>query len=411
MPRLNVLKPGLLTTIQDAGRRGFEDLGVMIGGWMDDYASFWANRLLGNDADAAALEITLMGPELVADGDGWLALAGAEMMATIDGEPWPSGTSRHVQDGQRIRLGASTTGARAYLAAAGGFIGQRVFGSTSTDLVGGFGGLAGRAIRVGDVITYTGGGAEVLCAPVATWISDQTIRVLPGARRDRLPGEMWRRLLSERFRVSARSNRVGIRLEGPALVDTSPKGDAISEGMAVGAIQAPPSGELLILTKERGSIGGYPTLAHVIVADWPILAQLRPGQEVSFVDVDQDQAREALMSRRRAATVPLTLAFGGRISQRADPIVSVRAPIWSTVYATPRPEAEPFAPVGAFVQAGQTLAVLEVMKQFYDLESPVSGRIQGVHFRDGETIEEGTLLFEIDPTRGEVDPDGFSRRY
>ncbi|NMP25185.1 biotin/lipoyl-binding protein [Sulfobacillus sp. DSM 109850] len=270
----------------------------------------------------------------------------------------------------------------------------------STDLVGGFGGLEGRALRPGDVVTYAGGKAEWLSAPTETLITDRQVRILPGARRDQLPAEMWMRLLSQRFQVSTRSNRVGIRLEGPPLADASLKGDAISEGMAVGSIQAPPSGELLVLTKGRGSIGGYPTLAHVIMADWPILAQLRPGQAVSFTEVDQDQARHALLERRRAAAAPLRPVSERITSLRtSDPTVPVSAPMWSTVYVSQQPGASPLAPIGAFVNAGQTLAVLEVMKQFYDLESPVSGRVKAVHFADGATVEEGTLLFEIDASQ------------
>ena len=398
MPRLKVVKPGLLTTIQDAGRRGFEHLGVMVGGWMDDCSSCWANRLVGNVQGTAVLEITLMGPELVAEGDGWLAWTGADFEVTVEGTPWPSGTSRYIRDGESIRFGVCKDGARAYLAAAGGFLGDEVLGSRSTDLIAGIGGMGGRQIAKGDVLSYAGGPAKWASALVGTMIRDKRLRILPGVRRDWLAAEAWDRLVGEAYRVNARSNRVGIRLDGPELAGRAPKGDAISEGMAIGAVQAPPSGELLVLTKSRGSIGGYPTLAHVITADWPVLAQLRPGEEVTFQEVDQEEAYRALSERRREMAQPLIPVSADHhiVSRLPGEIVRVLAPMWSTVYVSRAPGGCPLAPVGSVVEQGQVLAILEVMKQFYDLDSPAGGRVSAIHFTDGAMVHENTVLFEIE---------------
>jgi len=295
MPRIRVIKPGLQTTIQDGGRRGYEHLGVMIGGWLDDYAAKWANRLLGNDDEAALLEITLLGPELVAEDSGWAALAGADLGASLNGEAWLPGSNRAIHAGDRIRFGGMKRGARAYLAFAGGILAEEFLGSRSTDVVARFGGLGGRALKAGDVLEYSRNSAYPLMAPVDTCLLRPMIRVLPGVRVDRFPEGTLERMVSSSFRVSPRSDRVGMRLDGPAVTDEAMASDGISEGMAVGAIEVPPSGELLILLKSRGSIGGYPTLAHVIMADWPVLAQSKPGDAVRFCLVNLDEAQVALM--------------------------------------------------------------------------------------------------------------------
>lgn len=305
MPSIELTTSGLLTTIQDSGRKGQEHWGIMVGGWMDDYASCWANRLVGNGSDSAVLEMTLLGPDFTSEEEGWFAWTGANFAVTVNGHPWPSGTARLISSGSLVHFGSCTEGVRAYLAAAGGFVGERLYGSASTDLVAGFGGSRGRPLRSGDVVAYRGGDAGPWRAPVDTMIRSDQVRILPGARLDRMASDAWSRLVQNRYRVSPRSDRVGIRLTGPALSDAPQVGNGISEGMTIGAIQAPPSGELLLLAKSRGSIGGYPTIAHVITADWPIMAQLRPGQEIQLVPVDLETASLALAERRRAMELAL----------------------------------------------------------------------------------------------------------
>lgn len=298
MGAIRVLKPGLQTTIQDQGRRGYEHYGVMVGGWLDDYAASWANRLLENDENAPVLEVTIMGPEFVAETNGWASLAGADLGTTINGEPWRPGTSRELLTGDHVGFGRPHHGARAYLGFAGGIEGDVVLGSRSTDMVGRFGGRGGRPLAAGDILTYAGGVRQPAIAPVETCIVSDTVRVLPGARVDRFPAGALDRMTSAEFRASPRSNQVGLRLEGPPVTTVPSSGDGISEGMAIGSVEVSPSGELLVLLKSRGSIGGYPTLAHVITADWPILAQTRPGDIVKFTTVSFHDARVALAERR-----------------------------------------------------------------------------------------------------------------
>lgn len=294
MPRIRILKPGLLTSVQDAGRKGYEHLGIMVGGWMDDLAARWANRLVGNPPSAAVLEITVLGPSFEAKDPGWIALAGADLGAMVNGVPWNPGATRHVAPGDIVSFGRVVYGMRAYLGFAGGIQVDPVLGSRSTDLVSGFGGFQGRALKSGDELCYGGGPAELVSAPHATCRVSTELRVLPGVRIERLPTGSWEKFLEGTYRVDPRSNRVGIRLEGSHIWSQPMAGDHTSEAIAMGSVEVTPSGELLILMKSRGSIGGYPTVAHVIMADWPVLAQLSLGSEVSFVPTDEETARALL---------------------------------------------------------------------------------------------------------------------
>ncbi len=294
MSRISVIKPGLLTSVQDAGRPGYEHVGVMVGGWLDDFAARWANRLVGNAGEAAVLEVTILGPTLEALEPGWLALAGANLGAAINGKPWAPGSSRRVQSGDRVSFGRANDGARAYLAFAGGLHVEPVWGSRSTDLVAGFGGIAGRAVQAGDVLSYAGDPGKAVRAPVETCLVGPVLHVLPGVGLHRFPPGTWERLIGGHFRVGHQSNRVGMRLTGDTILEAPPAGDHVSEGMAIGSVEVPPSGELLVLMKSRGSIGGYPTVAHVIIADWPRLAQLTPGSAVQFAEISSEDARKRL---------------------------------------------------------------------------------------------------------------------
>ncbi len=214
MPRISVVKGGLQTTIQDAGRRGYEHLGIMVGGWLDDYAARWANRLLAQDS-LPLLEITLLGPELRALDAGWVSLAGANLTASINGMPWKPGTTWHLQAGDVVRFGTVRSGARAYLAASGGFFGEEILGSRSTDLVAGFGGSKGRVLKAGDTLEYGGGEAQWCRASVSTLVPTGVIRVLLGELDRGVSPDIIRRFLAGTFVVSSRSNRIGIRLDGP----------------------------------------------------------------------------------------------------------------------------------------------------------------------------------------------------
>lgn len=395
---ISVVRPGLLTTVQDAGRKGYEHLGVMVGGWLDDWAAAWANRLVGNPPDAALLEMTLLGPVLTVDEGGWAALAGANLGAAINGKAWLPGESRLLRAGDEIRFTGPKRGARAYLALAGELGAEKVFGSQSTDLVAKFGGIGGRALKAGDRLTVSGGAAnQAWAAPVDTLQLGPVIRVLPGVRVDRFPNGTLERLIGGQFRVSAHSDRVGLRLEGDQVTDAPMASASLSEGMAIGAIEVPPSGELLILLKSRGSIGGYPTLAHVIRADWPCLAQLKPGDTVEFRLVDLAEAEQAMKAGRALLSLPLRSA-DHRLSSASSSLpgtVWVRSPSWAVAYRGTHPGADPLVRVGDRVEEGQALAVLEVMKTFSDLVTPGAGTVIKVQLTDGQEVQEGDALVLI----------------
>lgn len=293
---VDVREPGLQTTVQDAGRPGQGRRGIAPGGAADRGAFRRANRLVGNEDDAAVLEIALVGPRLRfsgLDGERSIAISGADLAATLNGRRVRLETAVPVQDGDEVRFGARVAGARAYLAVAGGFAVPLVLGSRSTDLTAGFGGLEGRALRAGDVLTL---GDKRQESPPASPLPQVrplrsagavTVRFVAGPQADRFSlgafcGAVWR--------VSASSNRVGIRLEGPALRARGGT-DIISEGMTTGGIQITNEGKPIVMLPARATIGGYARIGTVIGADLDRLAQLAPGDGVRFQDVSVDEAR------------------------------------------------------------------------------------------------------------------------
>ena len=295
---LRVLKPGLFTTIQDLGRPGHGRWGVSPGGAMDPLALALANRLVGNSAQAAALEVTVLGPELVFDVEATFAVTGADLGATLDGARLAQGQAHRARPGQTLRFGARAQGARAYVAVAGG-LGRsaRVFlGSMATDIEAGLGGLGGRALRAGDAPELEPQPpfqARTVRAGWERWYEPRdVVRFIPEAGT-RLPAEAIERFTAARFRISPRSNRVGYRLEGTPL-PTESMGMQLSEPVAPGTLQLPPDGNPIVLMADRQTTGGYPRLGHVIRADVPKLAQLWLGEPVSFRAVTLEEARQEL---------------------------------------------------------------------------------------------------------------------
>ena len=294
------LKPGMLTTVQDLGRRGYQGLGVPVSGPMDAYSHRLANRLLGNHPMAAALEITLLGPELIADGDLTCAIAGAEIDVTVDGVSVPRHQPFRVPSGSRLRCGARGKGTRLTLAVRGGFDVPATLGSRSTHLVSRMGPFGGRALRAGDILPVGSQGlsAEALAKadsrrfsvlPLELPEGGAQVRVVPAAHRERFTDDAWGLLVRARFTVSPQSNRMGYRLDGPVLGHVG-AADILSEAMPIGAIQVPASGQPILLMAERQTTGGYATIANVITADLPIAGQLAPGDWIAFSPVTREEA-------------------------------------------------------------------------------------------------------------------------
>jgi antagonist of KipI len=299
MSVFTVVKPGMLTTVQDLGRRGYQGLGVPVSGPMDAYSHRLANQILGNDPAAAALEITLMGPELVADGDVTCALTGGRIETLLEGVPAPFDQPFRVPSGSRLRCGPRLKGTRMTLAVAGGFDLPPTLGSRATHLVSRMGPFGGRALRAGDALPVAPARAGTrITAGIPLSLPDggAHLRIVAAVHRDRFTDDAWGLLQRARFVVSPQSNRMGYRLDGPVLAHVG-AADILSEGMPVGAIQVPASGQPILLLAERATTGGYATIANVISADLPIAGQLAPGEWIRFDVVTHAEAVSALRVR------------------------------------------------------------------------------------------------------------------
>ncbi|MFP5335997.1 MAG: biotin-dependent carboxyltransferase family protein, partial [Actinomycetes bacterium] len=269
---------GPLTTVQDAGRPGLGALGVGRSGACDRASHRLANRLVGNPPDAAALEVTLGGLVVRADGDVYVVTTGARCA----GSPAHNAPVR-LRDGDELRLAPPATGLRTYLAVRGGVAVEEVLGSRSTDVLAG---LGPPVVQPGDVLPVGPAPASPLppvdLAPVPDPpAGDVTVRVLPGPRRDWFSPAAWACLTGQGYVVSSDSNRVGVRLEGEPL-DRVRQGELPSEGMVRGALQVPPSGTPVLFLADHPVTGGYPVVAYVVDDDVDRCAQVRPGQVLRF---------------------------------------------------------------------------------------------------------------------------------
>lgn len=293
----------MLTTVQDLGRTGYQGLGVPVSGPMDAYSHRLANQLLGNDPMAAALEITLLGPELLADGEMTCAVAGGEIEMMLDGAPVARHQPFRVPSGSRIRFGGRGKGTRLTLAVQGGFDVPATLGSRATHLVSRMGPFGGRALRTGDILPV---GSQDLPAVAPTKAvpldlpdGGAHVRIVPAVHRERFTDDAWGLLVRARFTVSPQSNRMGYRLDGPVLGHVG-AADILSEAMPIGALQVPASGQAILLMAERQTTGGYATIANVITADLPVAGQLAPGDWIAFTPVTHAEALAALREREAA---------------------------------------------------------------------------------------------------------------
>ena len=304
---IEVLHPGLLSTVQDLGRCGHAALGVGRSGALDTDALRLANALLGNPASAAGLEITLHGPTLRFDKHAAFALCGADFDARLDGQPVSAWSAMQAGAGAVLELGRARNGCRAWLALAGGIDLPPVMGSRSTDLNAALGPLP-RALRRGDRLPL-GARASLPRAASLRWSLDprpwyaltrhEPLRLLPGRDQALLDPASMTALFNSEFRVAAASNRVGVRLDGPALRLMQAL-ECVSEGCVPGVVQLPPGGQPIVLLGEHPVSGGYPRIAHLAAVDLPRLAQARPGSALRFTLSDLDTVTRALLARQHA---------------------------------------------------------------------------------------------------------------
>lgn len=305
MSALVVLKPGMLTTIQDRGRWGWQSRGVPVAGPMDPCGHRVSNALVGNDPDAATLEITLLGPELAFEDERLAAIAGAEFDVVVDDRPAPWNAAFLVPSGAHVRFRGRKQGVRAYLSVAGGIDVPLTLGSRSTHVISGMGGLDGRALKAGDRIALgdrstARGAAPALDAPVVPLPKGEAvIRVLPGPQREYFSRDALDVLQSAPYVIAQNSDRMGFRLTGPRLVHAR-GADIISDATPLGVLQVPASGQPILLMADRQTAGGYPKLATVITADVAVAGQLGPGDTIRFSVCSSRDAMAALIAQERA---------------------------------------------------------------------------------------------------------------
>jgi antagonist of KipI len=317
---LKMLRAGILTTVQDLGRWGYQRFGVPVGGVMDEVSHRLANWLVGNDETHASVEMTLVGPGFTVTRDTLLAVCGGDFEPRVNAVAMPRARPVLVRAGSVLEFGPCRTGCRGYLALAGGVLVPPVMGSRSTYLRGAFGGFHGRALRRGDLLDTPAldaarfpGLHHRLVAGRARmaypgWSAAERVDLLsPGPYSIRfMPGRHWLRFgeaARERFCLSEygirpQSDRQGYRLSGPVLAPEQPI-EMLSEGVAYGTIQVPPDGEPIVLMASRQTTGGYPRLGEVASVDLPLLAQLPPGSAVRFQPITLEEAQSLLLARER----------------------------------------------------------------------------------------------------------------
>jgi antagonist of KipI len=301
---LSVERPGMLSTFQDQGRHGLQHLGVPVCGAMDPRAHRLANLLVGNAGDEATLEMTLIGPTLAFGANACVAVCGADVGVSRNGEPMPMNRPIIVRKGDVLAFGSATHGARAYLSVHGGFDVDAPMGSRSTYLSGRFGGHHGRALQRGDAIRLKRAlaprGLEglakslwdtrlYLSGPIAE-PTRRIVRVVKSSLWSEFTDESRDALLTQPYRIAPASDRMGYRLEGPGLALSQTR-EMLSEAATFGTIQVPPGGQPIVLMADRQTTGGYPKIAYVASCDLPLVAQMAPGQWIRFRLTDLEEAR------------------------------------------------------------------------------------------------------------------------
>jgi antagonist of KipI len=324
---VRVVRPGLLSTVQDLGRYGLQHLGIVRCGAMDSLAHEMANALVGNDAASATLECTILGPELAFEEDSLIALYGG--IFADRRHALPANRPILVSAGTTISLGSTMRGSRAYLAIAGGFAVDEVLGSRSTYLPAKFGGLSGRPLEAGDRLDtvpdvarlshkrFAGQSGVVTSGRLRSvrWSAPELslphghpveVRAMMGRHHDQFDDASREAFFSEPWRVSPHSNRMAYRLEGPRLKRRRAV-EVLSEPTCLGTVQVPNDGTPIVLMADHQTTGGYPKIAEVASADIPRLAQVSPGASVRFVRCSveaayegEDEARERFCAVRDA---------------------------------------------------------------------------------------------------------------
>lgn len=298
MMGIKVVFPGPLSTIQDAGRIGFLRAGITSSGVMDQEAYKAANQLVGNQSGEAVIEATLMGPTLEFEEDAIVAVTGADMCPQVDGIGAAMYEPIYIKRGQKLTMQMAVNGCRSYIAVHGGMDVPVVMNSRSTNIKCQIGGLSGRALRAGDRIPVP----ELTCSKEEIdrilsqkikkvhYDTNVIIRVIPGPQDDYFTEAGKRTFFNSTYQISVDSDRMGFRLEGPEIENKNGV-DIVSDGIAFGAIQVPPSGKPIVLLADRQTTGGYAKIGNLYTGDIPKFVQLKPGDTVRFQKISVEEAQ------------------------------------------------------------------------------------------------------------------------
>lgn len=291
---IEIVAPGMFSTVQDLGRYRYGPLGISPSGAADPISLRIGNLIVGNVESDAALEMTLLGGKFLFPDGGLIALTGSDFAAAIDSRPVESWTATVITPGERLDIGPTRSGARCYLCVHGGIAVKPLLGSASTHILTGLGGFEGRPLKKGDVLAV-GPAHETSPLKIVPQILERlkprkTLRATIAPQTRSFSRDSIDLFYSSTYRVTEESNRMGLRLEGPAL-ETPQSGQMVSEGVSLGAIQVPAGGQPIILFVEQQTTGGYPKIANIISADLGSVGQLRPRDEVRFELVGPETAR------------------------------------------------------------------------------------------------------------------------
>ena len=334
MKAIDVIDGGMLTTVQDLGRFGYQRYGVPTSGALDLFSLRAANRLAGNPDDAAGLEMTVVGPRLRFAVSATVALAGANLEARLDGRPVPRWESVLVEAGATLSFNGPEDGIRAYLAVAGGLDVPVVLGSRSTYTRSKLGGVDGRPLKAGDVLqvcgnrpVLRGGALRLPDAERPAYGHAHVLRIVLGPQDDRFTARGIDTFLSSTYTVAPQSDRMGYRLTGP-VIEHLRGPDIVSDGIPFGAVQVAGDGVPIVLLADRGTAGGYTKIATVIGPDLPLVAQAAPGDEVTFTRVDLETAYAAVRDEERRLAAIVSAGSGvdrARLLEVAAAVAAVAA--------------------------------------------------------------------------------------
>ncbi|MFD1851412.1 biotin-dependent carboxyltransferase family protein [Oceanobacillus bengalensis] len=310
---IHIIKPGLLTTVQDLGRYGYQKYGVITSGVMDHLAHRIANLLVGNEEKKATLEVTLVGPVIQFEKDALIALSGADLSPTINGKPVRMWRTLFVKKGSKLKFGRCRQGCRTYIAIAGGINVPKVMNSQSTYLRAGIGGFEGRALEADDRLVT--GELSRLSKDITSIITEEVddeaseldwsiatsfistysserylIRTMEGRQFDLFDETSRQVFFENEFKVTTQSDRMGYRLKG-ANLHVAEAGELISEAVAFGSVQVPSDGNPIILLADRQTTGGYPKIGQVATVDFSKLAQMKPGDKLRFKKITHEEAQ------------------------------------------------------------------------------------------------------------------------